>query len=104
MDVRAIFGDSMLRTEIDGIGATILYSQRTCTEIRRQTKNTALFHGTGNCPREVTEGDEYQIASRKRYHWDVECPHFESMRKTERIDVRAGQVQIGHQRTVRDTL
>ena len=46
--------------------------------------------GTGNCPREEMEDDAYQITNRKCkcYHWDAECPHFESMRKTERIDVR----------------
>ena len=36
--------------------------------------------------------------------WDVECSHFESMRKTERIEVRAGQEQMGHHRTLRDAL
>ena len=60
--------------------------------------------GTGNCPKEETEGDAYQkITIRKRYHLDVECPHFELMPKTKRIDVRAGHVQMGHHRTLRDT-
>ena len=48
------------------IGATILYSRRTPTEIRRQTEKTALFSdtnniNTGSCPKEETEGDAYQI-------------------------------------------
>ena len=72
------------------ISATILYSQKTPTEIRRQTKKTAIFRATGNCPTEELEGD-------------ADCPHFESMQKTEGIDVRAGQVQMGHHRPVRDT-
>ena len=58
---------------------------------------------TGNCPKEETVSDAYQITNRKRYHWDLDYPHFESMRKAERIDVRNGQVHMGHHRTLRDT-
>ena len=83
------------------IGAIILFLRERLLKFVGRRKNSI---GTGNCPREETEGNAYQTTNRKRYHWDVECPHSESMRKPERIDVRAGQVQMGHHRTLRDAL
>ena len=39
---------------------------------------------TGNCPKEETEGDAYQITNRKRYDWDLEC--FRTLNQRRRLE------------------
>ena len=80
-------------------------------EIRRQTKQTALFRAiiinnisTGNCPPEENECDAHQTTNGKCDRWDMERPYSKPVWKDDGTDIRTRQVLMGNHRNIGNTL
>ena len=76
-----------MRMERRSAPQSFIPNERVWNRIEYRRK-TALFRATsnintGNCPQEEMEGDAHQTTKRKHYCWDLECPHFKSVEKTE---------------------